>query len=61
MLNFLFKSPACLIFFKYFLSFIYFERHQASVSGGGAEREEERESQTGSALSVQSLPRSLNS
>ena len=34
--------------------FIYFERDRDSVSGGGAEREGERESQAGSKLSAQS-------
>ena len=47
----------------FFLMFIYFERERASLCMwlGGAEREGERESQAGSALSAQSLMRGPNS
>ena len=38
-----------------------FERKRTCVSWGEAEREDDRESQAGSALSAQSLTRGLNS
>ena len=48
--------------FKKFFKVIHFwERESQSMSQGGAEREGERESQAGSALSAQSLMQGLNS
>ena len=38
---------------RFFFKFIYFERNRESVSGGGAEREGKRESQTGSMFSTE--------
>ena len=50
--------PKTFAFFP--LKFIYFERDRNSASRGGAEREDERESRAGPALSVQSPARGSN-
>ena len=44
-----------------FIAYFERERERECVSGGGAEREEDRGSQAGSMLSAQSWTRSLNS